>query len=170
MPHLSRFFKTIFSAMAIALSAMAFTSCHHLDNHRLHVGYVNLTFLTQGDWTVYGVSGAGQWKRFIISERIPSNFPYTALMSTGVGGILLCTTYTAEPVAYDLACPVECRADVRVFVNEDNEAECPKCHSRYDIFESLGHPIAGPAAEDGFGLQIYRVGPGPRGEFMTVSL
>ena len=72
-------------------------------------------------------------------------------------------------MAYDLACPVECRANERVFINEDSEAECPVCHSRYDVFEKLGHPISGPALDDGYGLQVYRVGPGAQGEYMIVS-
>ncbi len=157
-------------AAVVVAASISSTSCRHIDSNRLYVGYVNITFLTVGDWNFYGVSGAGQYKRFILKDKIPAGFPYTALSSTGVGGVLLCTTYTAEPVAYDLACPVECRSDVRVFVNEENEAECPRCHSRYYIFESPGHPIAGPAAEEGYSLKVYNVGPGSRGEYMVVSL
>lgn len=146
-----------------------FCSCHHIDNHRLHVGYVNIGFATVGEWNVYGVSGAGQYKRFILSERIPAGFPYTAMSATGVGGVLLCSTYTTDLVAYDLACPVECRANVRVFVNGDNEAECPVCGSRYDIFQLPGYPVAGKAAEEGYGLEVYHVGSGSQGEYMKVS-
>lgn len=162
--------RTLIISLIIAVTALVNQSCHSVDNHRLNVGYVRLTFLTVGDWNIYGVSGAGQHKRFIMSEKIPAGFPYTALSGTGLGGILLCTTYTTEPVAYDLACPVERRSDVRVFINEDNQAECPKCHSVYDVFELLGHPVAGPAARDGFGLEVYHVGPGPQGEYMVVTL
>jgi len=158
------------SYIAAVVLCLAFSSCHHVDNHRLPVGYVNLTFATQGVWEIYGVSGAGLYKTYIREERIPADFPYTALSSTGVGGILLCTTYLGEPVAYDLACPVECSAKVRVYINEDNEAECPKCHSRYDVFEQLGRPVSGRAAENGWGMQVYRVGPGSQNEYMVVSL
>lgn len=157
------------AALCTAALALALGGCHHIDNHRLHVAYVNVTFLTQADWDFYGVSGAGLHKNFIVKDRIPANFPYTAMSATGVGGILLCTTYLGVPVAYDLACPVECRADTRVFINDDMQAECPKCHSLYDVFESLGHPVGGPAARDGYGLEVYRVGPGPQGEFMVIS-
>lgn len=154
----------------VLVMATATTSCHHLDNHRLNISYVNVSFLTVADWNIYGVSGAAQYKEFNAAEKKPANFPYTAMSSTGVGGILLCTTYAAQPIAYDMACPVECRANIRVFVNEDSEAECPKCHSRYDIFEKFGHPISGPAAEKGYGLEIYNVAPGPMGEYMKISL
>lgn len=158
-----------FCVALCALCIVLFAACHHIDNHRLPVTYVNVTFLTVGDWDIYGVSGAGLHRNFILPERIPAGFPYTAMSSTGLGGILLCTTYFGTPVAYDLACPVECNASVRVFINEDNEAECPKCHSRYDVFEKLGYPVAGRAAEKGWGLEIYRVGGGPQGEYMMIT-
>lgn len=158
-----------FWALLAVLLASSFVSCHHIDNHRLPVAYVNITFLTVGDWNIYGVSGAGMHRRFIIQERIPSGFPYSASSATGMGGVLLCTTYTGTPVAYDLACPVECRADIRMSINDDNEAECPVCHSRYDVFEKFGYPIGGPAARDGFGLELYRVAPGPQGEYMMIT-
>lgn len=158
-------------SLTAAISAVAamLAGCHQIDNHRLPVAYVNLQFWTVADWDIWGVTGAGQHRRFIIQELVPSGFPYPASASTGMGGILLCSTYIGEPVAYDLACPVECRANVRVFINEDSEAECPVCHSRYDVFEKLGHPISGPALDDGYGLQVYRVGPGAQGEYMIVS-
>lgn len=148
---------------------MTATSCHHIDNHRLPVSYVHVSFVTVGDWDIYGVGGAGQYKRFILPERIPSGFPYTAMSATGLGGILLCSTYHGVAVAYDLACPVECRANVRVFINDNDQAECPQCHSCYDVFEKLGYPVAGRAAQEGWGLEVYSVGPGAQGEYRVIS-
>ena len=168
MPRLSSLLRRA-AMLVVPAAAAALGGCHHIDNHRLHVAYVNVTFLTQADWDFYGVSGAGQHKIFNVKDRVPANFPYTAMSATGVGGILLCTTYLTQPVAYDLACPVECRADVRVFINDDMKAECPRCHSLYDVFEGLGNPVGGPAAEQGYGLEVYRVGPGPQGECMMIS-
>lgn len=156
-------------AAAFLIIAAILSSCHHIDNHRLPVSYVNVSFATVGVWDVYGVSGAGLSRSFILPEKIPAGFPYTSMSATGLGGILLCTTYMGTPVAYDLACPVECRSNIRVFINEDSEAECPACHSRYDVFEKLGYPIAGRAAQEGWGLEVYRVGPGVQGEYMVVS-
>ncbi len=155
---------------AVVGALFALAACNTLDNHRLNVAYVNLTFMTPGDWEYYGVTGAGQHKVFNKQDKIPAGFPYTAAMSTGVGGILLCTTYMAEPVAYDLACPVERSPSVRIAVNAKGEAQCPKCGSRYYIFESPGHPISGPAATEGYRLQVYSVTPGPNGEYMMVHL
>lgn len=75
------------------------------------------------------------------------------------------------PQAFDLSCPVERSKDVRVFINEDNEylAECPKCHSTYNVFSLLGHPVSGEAASKGYALRRYRVGTGRAGEYMVVS-
>lgn len=165
MSHKVRIARIVFGA----LSLMIVAACHHIDNHRLPVSYVNITFRSVGEWDVYGVSGAGQYRSFILSEKIPAGFPYTAMSATGLGGVLLCTTYLGTPVAYDLACPVECRANVKVFINDENEAECPVCHSRYDVFEKLGYPVAGKAAEEGWGMEVYRVGPGVQGEYMMVT-
>ena len=167
-PSTSKLIAGVTLIVAAAVG-VALTGCHHIDNHRLPVSYVHISFTTVGEWDMYGVTGAGQSRRFILPEKLPVGFPYTASSATGLGGVLLCTTYLGTPVAYDLACPVECRANVRVFINEDNEAECPVCHSRYDVFEKLGYPMSGPAAEDGFGLEVYRVGPGSMGEYMLVS-
>lgn len=167
---LSSFRRALRLVAGISAALLLMCSCHHIDNHRLHVAYVNVTFLTVGDWNIYGVSGAGQYKRFILPEKIPAGFPYTALSATGLGGILLCSTYTTELIAYDLACPVECRANVRVFVNENNEAECPVCGSRYDIFSLPGYPISGKAADEGYGLEVYHVGPGSQGEYLRIGL
>ncbi len=162
--HLSRF-----AAMAIATaSAVGICGCSHIDNHRLPRVPVNIVFWTQGDWVTHGVSGAATYKRFIKDQHIPANYNYTANSYTGVGGVLLCTTYSGEPVAYDLACPYEATANNRVFINEDSQAECPRCHSCFDVFGALGTPLSGPAAQNGYGLQVYNVGPGMNGEYMVV--
>ena len=170
MGILGRIVKGIAVLGIAAVGSTAVSSCHHIDNHRLHVTYVNVTFRSEGEWVVYGVSGAGLYKRFILSENIPQGFPYSAYSSTGMGGILLCTTYYGVPVAYDLSCPVECSPSVKVFINDENVAECPKCGSRYDVFEKLGYPIAGKAAEDGYGMQVYRVSDGVQGNYKVISL
>ena len=164
MRHIS-----LLSRIVVALfMIISISACHYIDNNRLPLANVNLVFWTASDWEIYGVSGAGQHKRFIREKKIPSDFPYTAQSFTGYGGILLCTTYIGEPVAYDMACPVECKADTRVSINEDGEAECPRCGSRFDVFSNLGHPISGKAAEGGYGLTVYNVGPGRNGEYMVV--
>lgn len=153
---------------AIAAAALTLASCHHVDNRRLPIHFANLLFWTQAEWVRFGVSGAGDYRVFNKAKRIPSDFNYLASSATGFGGILLVSTLSGEPVAYDMACPVECRSDVTVFINDDLQAECPVCHSCYDVFMQMGAPVAGKAAEEGYGMEVYTVSPGPSGEYMVI--
>lgn len=159
---------TLISAAAVSAAAVLLPSCHHVDNRRLPGAFANIMFWTQADWVTYGVSGAAQYRIFNKAKRMPSGFNYLASSMTGLGGVLLCSTYTGEPVAYDLACPNECRGDITVFINEDNQAECPRCHSLYDVFGQYGAPVGGPAAHEGYGMEVYSVTPGPQGEYMVI--
>lgn len=157
-----------YAVMSAAL--MAFSACHSIDDDRIPPMNVYLNFNTVGDWTLYGVPGAGSYRQFIKAERIPAQYPYSAISATGFGGVLLVGDVHGQPVAYDLACPVECRADVRIKVNADAlNAECPSCHSTYDIVTNYGYPLSGKAAEKGYGLQRYHVAPGRNGEYMIVT-
>lgn len=153
-----------------AICATAFQSCTSVDDDRIPPYAVYLPFATEADWVTYGVAGALDHRNFIKSLREPSNYPWTALSMTGFGGILLCADYTGIPVAYDLACPVECRQDVRIIVDNDkNDAYCPVCQSRYDIYGTHGYPTSGIAHERHYALQVYNVIPGSQGQFRVVS-
>lgn len=134
-------------------------ACDSIDNKRLPAVPVNVPFSSQAMWNTYGVNGALDTRTFILTqrERVPRDFPFAATTSTGFGGILLVCDYYGVPLAYDLACPVEARADVRVQMNSDYLAECPVCHSTYAVFENYGHPMSGLAAKQGYGLQRYQV-------------
>lgn len=160
--------STLIWCTATLAASLTCQSCHHVDNHRLPGAVANLLFWTEADWVTHGVSGAGQYKIFNKSKRIPANYQYHAASLTGLGGVLVCTTFIGEPVAYDLACPVECRGDITVFINEDMKAECMRCHSCYDVFSMAGAPVSGEAAEHGYGLQRYHVTHGPNGEYMVI--
>lgn len=149
--------KSLFLAF-IAVCAMS--SCDRVDSNRLPAMPVNIVFQTVGVWDYYGVPGALETRKFIRNskEQVPADFPYTVSTYTGFGGVLLCGDLYGNPVAYDLACPVECRADVRIEVDRDgNVAYCPMCGSTYSIFENYGSPLSGLAAERGYGLQRYKV-------------
>ncbi len=156
-------------SISLIAALLLVAGCDRLDNQRIPPAPVNITFATVGDWNVQGIGGALDYKRFIKEQLLPPDYHYSALSATGFGGILLAGDVNGEPVAYDLSCPVECKRDVRIFVDaEAMVAECPKCHSTYDIFSLGGHPLSGQAARDGFGLRRYNVGPG-RNEYMIVS-
>ena len=155
------------SFIGICLAAAAM-SCHHLDDDRVPLMPVWLSFNTQAEWTLYGTPAAMDARIFVKSGRVPADYPYTALDETGYGGVLLLSDVHGVPKAYDAACPVEVKRDVRVFINGSHEAECPVCHSTFDVFSLDGHPLSGRAAEQGWGLRRFGVGPGSRGEYMVV--
>ena len=116
------------------------------------------------------MTGAGQWRRFIKNDRVPANYPWTALTQTGFGGVLLVSDYNGAPFAYDLACPVECKTNVLINVDPNlMKGVCPVCGSVYDIFTNYGYPVGGPAADMGYGLARYYVGPGYQGESMIIT-
>lgn len=157
---------------AAALAVMALSGCHPINDDRLPPAPVHLTFNTVADWDRYGTPGALSSRMFIKTEttRIPADYPYTALNQTGFGGILLVGDIYGAPVAYDLACPVEMKAEIRIHVDtETNKAVCDRCGSVYDIFSNYGYPLQGPAAENGWGLTRYYVGAGRNNEYMIVT-
>lgn len=161
--------RTAAAALTCALM-LATSGCHTIDDDRIPPTAVYVPFSTIGEWQVYGVGGALDYRYFIKPDRQPSGFPYTQLTQTGYGGVLLACDVNGIAVAYDMACPVECRADVRIrVVKGETYAECPVCHSTYSIFATpYGYPLAGRAAEMGWGLQTYAVAPGSMGEYMCI--
>lgn len=158
------------AALACAAAVLMLASCRHIDDDRIPPMPVYVQFTTVGDWQLYGVAGAGLYRYFIKQDKKPAGYPYTAMTATGFGGVLLVGDIHGEPVAYDLACPVECRSNVRVQVVEDNlTAECPVCHSVYDIASAYGYPLSGPAAQEGYGLQRYSVNAGNNGIYRIIT-
>lgn len=150
----------LLTAVLLMLSASA---CNTLDDDRIPALPVNINLTDIGMWNTYGVFGFGQHREFIRELRKPANYSYGASTYTGYGGILLISgmdaysTETNVPLAYDLSCPVECRADIRVYFDSETlEAVCPVCGSRYNVCEAAGAPVAGPALE---GKYKYRLQP-----------
>lgn len=161
--------KSLICSLAAA-GAVALCGCEHIDDNRIPPSPVFVQFTTVGDWQLYGVAGAGLYRYFIKAQKQPVGYPYTVASATGFGGVLLVGDIHGEAVAYDLGCPVECRSDVRVEVNADDlTAECPRCHSVYDIVSAYGCPLSGPAAENGYGLQRYYVRPGSNGLYRIIT-
>lgn len=149
-----------FLLSAVAVCVVCLSSCSRVDDHRIPAVDVNIVFTTEGVWARYGVTAAGEHKRFIrtATMKVPADFPFTANTFTGYGGVLLVCDMLGSPQAYDLSCPVEVKPDIRVEVNEyGGEAVCPKCGSRYDVFMGYGRPVSGPAADKGYGLTVYHV-------------
>lgn len=153
------FRKLPLTAAIVAISAMT-TSCEKVDNHRLPPATVVINFNTIGDWQLYGVSGAGQIREFIRDQGLPIGYPYKAGEYTGFGGIMLVCDPIGEYLAYDLACPVEGKADIRVSYDTSSEiagiAKCEKCGSTYNLYAN-GTPTSGEALKLKYGLESYNV-------------
>lgn len=157
------------SILAALLSLLFLSACNHYED-RIPPAAVRVAFSTVGEWNTYGISGAYAHKPFIKEERVPAGFPYTALSDTGFGGVLLTTDMHGQCHAFDMACPVELRRDVRIAVDpEMMVARCPVCGSTYDVFDNYGMPLSGPAHDHEYRLARYNVGPGGAGEYMLIS-
>lgn len=149
--------------LSLTCAALALCSCDTLDDDRIPYQPVSINLADAGLWNTYGVAGYGHYRRFIRQTGEPSNYSYGAATYTGYGGVLLISgmdAYSSEtnvPLAYDLACPVECRQDVRVDIDPSTlEAVCPQCGSRYNVCGGAGAPVGGPALT---GKQKYRLQP-----------
>lgn len=161
-----------FSLLIAAVIAAAGVGCSRIDDDRIPPVNVNIVFTNQGMWERYGIGGALDTRRFVRTSAIhePSDFPFTASTYTGYGGVLLVGDLYGNPVAYDLSCPYEAKSNVRIAVDtEANNAYCPSCHSVYDIFGGEGRPIAGPAADRGYGLTRYRVLQGGATNYRVIT-
>lgn len=79
----------------------------------------------------------------------------SAVERTGLGGVMVYYGYNGY-YAYDLACPYEIKASIRVEVDENHiKAVCPECGSEFGIYENAGAVLKGPATQ---GLKRYTVG------------
>lgn len=154
------------------------SSCNTIDDDRIPSMPVNINLSTPDLWVTYGVQGYGSYRYFIAALRQPRNFPFTNNTTTGYGGVLLVsgvnpfTQDAGVPMAYDLSCPVECKPDVRVEMQNDDGFEiavCPVCGSHYDVIERGGSPISGPAASRRLGLRRYECRESAYGGYLIVN-
>lgn len=160
--------------MAAITLAIICSGCHEIDDERIPRLPVSINLADHGLWNAYGVAGTGIHREFIKSEHKPAGFAYVAQSATGFGGVLLIggiDPFTAEPnmpLAYDLACPVERTASIRVYIDQNNlDAVCPDCGSHYNVISGGGSPLSGPALErkHKYGLRRYQCLAGKLGGY-----
>lgn len=160
---MKRVAKNVLAILFFSFYCLFLGGCDTLDDTRIPGAPVHLVFNSVADWNTWGLGGATDFKRFILTdtERVPSGYPFTVLDRTGFGGVLLVDDVQGQTMVYDLACPVECKSTVRIEVDKESlTAECPMCHSVYDVFTLYGHPLSGPAAQKGYGLRRYSASRG----------
>ena len=160
------------------LTLMA-SGCNTINDDRVPSMPVNINLSTADMWVTYGVSGYGEFRYFISSLREPKNFPFTDKTATGYGGVLLVSgmnPFTLEagaPLAYDLSCPVECKPNIRVSMQNDGAlpfAVCPECGSHYDVVELGGSPTEGPALSRKLGLRRYECRQTGYGGYLIINV
>jgi len=163
--------------LLIILSALIliFPACNELDDERIPSMAVNINLSDPGLWNTYGVAGYGLSREFVKKLGLPQGFRYLERTQTGFGGVLLIggmdpyTTDTNVPLAYDLACPVERDANIRVKIDADTfEAVCPQCGSKYDVTMAGGAPVAGRALSEHYRMRMYKCIPNGMG-YMIVN-
>lgn len=96
--------------------------------------------LNQGSFvTIRSVTTAGKSNTKIrISNAVstndytPSAIDYQSFRF-GIGGIIVGTNWSGEPLAYDMACSNCSTADYRLTLNTDGTCTCPHCHIVYDL-------------------------------------
>lgn len=173
------FLRRLYFALA-ALLLILLSACQSVNDDRLPVAPVNINLGNSALWNTYGVSGFGIYRYFILngSTKEPAGFSYSAMSSTGFGGVLLIggmnpfSNETDVPLAYDLACPVECKSDIRVRIdNETFAAVCPECGSTFDVTMAAGAPLSGPAATGShkYGLRRYQCLKTDNGGYMIIN-
>lgn len=159
---------------ALALLLVGAAACSDADGTRLPAVAVNINLADAGLWATYGVAGLGSYRYFVRGEGEPHGFQYTAGSATGYGGVLLICCmdpFSAKPdvpLAFDMACPVECKPDVRVRIDAESlEAVCPVCGSRYNVLTGSGSRVGGPNMSEGihYRLENYRCVAGAFGGY-----
>lgn len=164
----------------IICATISLCGCKGLDNDRIPNMKVYISLSNPGLWNTYGVAGFGDHRNFIHAPGIsvPTDFYYNSDSATGFGGVLLIegidpnNALGAYPLAYDLACPVERQADIRVEIDKEvYTAVCPECKSVYDVTMTGGSPISGVAATGKYRypLKNYRVIASPTGGFYITN-
>ncbi|MDE6717645.1 MAG: hypothetical protein K2J70_05555 [Muribaculaceae bacterium] len=160
-------------AVAATFAMTVLAGCTTNDDERIPNMAVSINLSNAGLWNRYGVSGFGIPQYFIKALKRPAGFAYLDRTMTGYGGVLLIGgfDYTINevcPLAYDLSCPVERKADIRVRIDGDNfEAVCPDCGSKYDVTMGAGAPISGEAASHHYSLRRYKCIPTDQGYLIT---
>ena len=87
----------------------------------------------------------------LVFKTLKPEWPYGTYI--GYGGLLVCTDYLGDYYAYDLCCPYEVKANIRIHPNGDGQAICDSCKSTFEILTLQGHKISGKAKEN---LKCYK--------------
>lgn len=88
-----------------------------------------------------------------VNEYILFTEPRYVTDRIGYGGVIVYSTFEGKYVAFDLACPVEVKRDIRVEPDGSGFMTCPSCGEVYDISFGLGYPTKGVSREP---MKLYK--------------
>lgn len=88
-----------------------------------------------------------------VNQYLMFTKPVTVTDRIGYGGLLVCTGVMMDDYgnslyfAYDLACPHEADASIRIAPLPDRlgEVKCPECGTVYNAGYGFGEPLSGPS-------------------------
>ena len=160
-------------AFLLFLAAVALMAgCSRIKDDVIPAMPVGIDLTNIGIWSVYGVNGYGDYRYFNIETGEPKGFPFTATTFTGYGGVVIVCGYDFTTgdynsiLAYDMACPVERRKDVKISINKEFKAVCKACGSTFDVCEGGGAPTSGKALDQKVGLSRYTASKSGGGYFI----
>lgn len=155
--------------LAYITAAVALISCSDVNDERIPYVTVRIEILsayqTNPSWWPAAPAESVAYQ----SPDYPYGFPYTISTYTGYGGVMVVCGYDDAYYAYDMACPVEREAGVRIYVDENMYGRCKVCGSTYDLFWGSGAPKSGEASTQGYGLRKYSVTYIPANDSYIIS-
>jgi nitrite reductase/ring-hydroxylating ferredoxin subunit len=92
------------------------------------------------------LSALGGFAEFIVPQNVSQYLGY--------GGIVVVHTYENKYCAFDMSCPVEAEANVRVYTDFTGVATCEKCGAEYLLIDGNAFPQKGNSK---FTLKKYSV-------------
>ncbi|MEG2163679.1 MAG: hypothetical protein RRY55_04230 [Bacteroidales bacterium] len=145
-------------------------SCSKVNEDRIPLATVRIEISkaqqAKRDWWV---TAPAEHVEFI-KPSYPIGFSYTISSYTGYGGVMLVYGYDDVRYAFDLTCPVEREASVKIYIDANYDACCRRCGSTFDVFWGSGAPKTGEAADRQYALRKYYVSyVAGNGSYMIVN-
>lgn len=106
--------------------------------------------------------------QYLVFEKPRYDYEYL-----GYGGILVVCGFGSnnpyEYYAYDLACPHEAQANIKVTPNNNGQAVCSTCGSVFDIVNGFGNPIDDSPAKEPLKRYKTYLDLKPFGEYLIIT-
>lgn len=119
---------------------------------------INLALVSCNDTYVSSIPDFPVWLQLNLTSTYPTfrnsynkfltfEKPIIETDRVGYGGILVYTGFDGQYYAFDMSCPYEHKAKIKVHPNDIGQAICDSCKSVYDIGYGIGNPSSGKSKE-----------------------